>query len=196
MIWYESLNAIAYQNARSQLSIARNRNLTPGTTTNERFVYQTPRLTFASLAVPNLRWDRSMLFGAGALDGLTAALATLFSDLLGQPPTAAATEQNLAGRYGYRLAAAGGPGSALAPDDLVSMTPIFYRPTFAYDDQVSADTEAAVAEWFADHAPDPANTAFLSFGIQMFSMLMPERKQPLMDFTRLDFALTASKPDE
>jgi LysM repeat protein len=192
VIWYDNLNVVAYQNARASLSITRNQNLVPGKTTNKRFVYQTPQLTFTNVAVPNLRWDDSLLFGTGTVAALPAALTTVFTDILGSPPTAADVQQKLIGRYGYRLAAENGPDSPLSPGDLISLVPMFYRPVFAYDDTVPTDTGATVGAWFADHTPEPANTAFLGFGLQLFSTLMPNRKQPLVDFARLDYQLQRS----
>jgi len=189
VIWYDNLNVVAYQNARASLTIARNQNLVPGKSTNERFVYRTPQLTFTNLAGPNLRWDGSLLFGTGSVANLSVALTTLFTDVLGNPPTAAAVTQKLIGRYGYRLAAAGGSDGPLSPDDLVSLVPMFYRPTIAYDATTPADTAGAVNAWFSSHTPAPANTAFLSLGLQLFSTMTLDRQQPLIDFARLDYQL-------
>ncbi|HEV7599192.1 MAG TPA: hypothetical protein VGO49_02915 [Bradyrhizobium sp.] len=192
VIWYDNLNVVAYQNARASLSITRNQNLVPGKTTNSRFVYQTPQLTFTNVAVPNLRWDDSLLFGTGIVAALPAALTAVFTDVLGSPPTAADVQQKLIGRYGYRLAAENGPDSPLSPGDLISLVPMFYRPIFTYDSTVPTDTGATVDAWFVDHIPESANTAFLGFGLQLFSTLMPDRKQPLIDFARLDYQIQRS----
>ncbi|MEO9236822.1 MAG: hypothetical protein ABI418_01895, partial [Jatrophihabitantaceae bacterium] len=189
LVWYDDLNVISYQNARASLTITRNQNLAPGKRTNDAFVYQTPELSFTNLAVPSLQWDQSLLFGTGLVAGLPAALTVAFTDVLGDPPTAAAVEQKLNGNYGYRLVAAGAADSPLSPDDLVSLTPIFYRPNFAYTTSVPADTGAAVTDWFDNHVPEPGNTAFLSLDLQVFSTMMPSRRQPIMQFSRLDYQL-------
>ena len=192
LIWYDDLNVIAYQNARASLAITRNQNLTPGKVTNEQFVYRTPQLTFTNLAVPSLQWDESVLFGTGPVAQLPAALGTVFTDVLGSPPTSARTEQKLNGSYGYRLAAAGAADSPLSPQDLVSLTPMFYRPNFDYTDTVPTDTGAAVTEWFGSHLPQPANVAFLSLDLQIFSTMTPGRMQPLVRFSRLDYQIPAT----
>ncbi|HJV41710.1 hypothetical protein [Caulobacter sp.] len=189
VIWYDALNVVTYQNARAAVSVSRNRNLSPGKATNSLFVYQTPQITFANLATPSLRFDHSLLFGSGPASALPAALTTLFSDLLGPTPDTALSEQRMTGDYGFVLASAG-QGGVLSPDDLVSMTPMFFRPTAAYDPATPTNTSAAVADWLSVHAPAPTNTAFCSFGVQIFSGMIPTLKQPLMDFTRLDFQLT------
>ena len=188
VIWYHDLNVVTYQNARASLTISRNQNLTPGSRTNEQFVYRTPPLTFTNLAVPSLLWDQALLFGSGSRAQLPAALTTMFTDVLGTPPTTAQVTQKLTGNYGYRLAPPEGP---LLPTDLVSLTPIFYRPTFGYTDTVPADTGAAVDDWFASHPPAPGNVAFLSFDLQLFSTMTPGQVQPLVQFGRLDYQLDA-----
>jgi len=190
VIWYDDLDVSVYQNARASLSIRRNQNLVPGKETADAFVYSTPELNFTNLAVPELTWDRSILFGTGSTAQLPAALTTLFTDVLGSPATDAETQQKLSGRYGYRLAAANGPSSPLSPDDIVSLVPMFYRPLFAYAGTIPADTGDAVDDWFSTHVPQPANTALLSFSLQLFSDIMPERRQPLIALTRLDYQLS------
>ncbi|HTZ44464.1 MAG TPA: hypothetical protein VMB79_11445, partial [Jatrophihabitans sp.] len=187
VISYAGLNVVTYQNARASLSISRNQNLAPGAVTSEPFVYRTPELTFTNLAVPGLLWDEGIVFGSGAAAGLPAALTTLFGLVLGTPPTAAAVTQKLAGNYGYRLAPPDGP---LSPTDLVSLTPMFYRPTFGYTDAVPADTGAAVDDWLAEHPPAPGNLAFLSLDLQLFSSVNADRVQPLVRFARLYYQLT------
>jgi len=187
---YAELNVVAYQNARASLSVLRNQNLAPGSQTTEQFVYRTPPLTFTNLAVPSLLWAESLLFGTGSEAALPAALTTLFTDVLGSPPTAATVQQKLSGSYGYRLAAAGGGQSPLSPDDLVSLTPMFYRPRFSYRDTVPAETGAAVTDWSTGHVPEPDNVAFLSLALQLFSTMMPGRTQPLLALGRLDYQLT------
>ena len=157
---------VTYQNARASLTVSRNQNLAPGKVTNDQFVYRTPPLTFTNLAVPSLHWDAGLAVRHRQAGALSAALTTMFTDMLGTPPTAAEVAQKLSGSYGYRLAPPDGP---LSPTDLVSLTPMFYRPTFAYTDSVPADTAAAVNDWFASHAPSPGNVAFLSFDLQLFS---------------------------
>ncbi|HST49502.1 LysM peptidoglycan-binding domain-containing protein [Jatrophihabitans sp.] len=187
VISYDKLNVVTYQNARAGLSVSRNQNLVPGTVTNDQFVYRTPPLTFTNLAVPSLLWDSGLLFGTGGRAQLAAALTTMFTDVLGAPPTAAEVTQKLGGSYGYRLAPPDGP---LGPTDLVSLTPVFYRPTFGYTDTVPADTAAAVDNWFGSHPPSPDNVAFLSFDLQLFSTRTPGQVQPLIRFGRLDYQLT------
>jgi hypothetical protein len=186
VIWYDDLNVVSYQNARASLSISRNQNLTPGAVTNDQFVYRTPSLTFTNLAVPSLLWTDALLFGSGSQAQLPAALTTMFTEVLGSPPTAAPVTQKLTGNYGYRLAPPEGP---LSPTDLVSLTPIFYRPTFGYTETVPVDTGAAVDGWFASHPPAPDNVAFLSFDLQLFSTMTPGQVQPLVRFGRLDYQL-------
>ncbi|MFX3680585.1 MAG: hypothetical protein ACN6I5_04980 [Hyphomicrobiales bacterium] len=110
--------------------------------------------------------------------------------MLGSPPTDAETQQKLSGRYGYRLAAANGPSSPLSPDDIVSLVPMFYRPLFAYAGTIPSDTGNAVDDWFSTHSPQPANTALLSFSLQLFSDIMPDRRQPLIALNRLDYQLS------
>ena len=83
VIWYDDLNVISYQNARASLLITRNQDLMPGKRTNEPFVYRRPPLSFTNLAVPNLVWDQSILFGSGPVAGLPAALSTVFAEVLG-----------------------------------------------------------------------------------------------------------------
>lgn len=190
VIWYDDLDVSVYQNARASLSIRRNQNLVPGKETADAFVYSTPELNFTNLAVPELTWDRSILFGTGTTAQVPAALTTLFTDVLGSPPTDAETQQKLSGRYGYRLAAANGPSSPLSPDDIVSLVPMFYRPLFAYAGTIPSDTGNAVDDWFSTHSPQPANTALLSFSLQLFSDIMPDRRQPLIALNRLDYQLS------
>lgn len=189
VIGYSELNAIRYQNARAGIAIARNLDLIPGRSTRPEFVYGTARVTFASPAIPNLQWPESLMIGSGAVDAVSTALGTLFGWVLGDPPADAEAEEKLVAHYGYRLAAAEGADSPLSPDDLVSMTPIFYRPTFRYEANVAERAGTAIADWFALHLPNPDRTAFLSFGVQVFSTMMPGRKQPLIDFGRLDYQL-------
>src|SRR6185503_3437001 len=86
VIWYDDLNVVEYQNARAGLTISRNLNLTPGSTTNEQFVYRTPPLTFTNLAVPSLLWDQAVLFGSGGRAALPAALTSVLPEVLGRPP--------------------------------------------------------------------------------------------------------------
>jgi LysM repeat protein len=186
VVWYDKLNVVDYQNARAGLTVSRNQNLTPGSETNELFVYRTPPLTFTNLAVPSLLWDASLLFGAGALAQLSEALTGMFTDVLGNPPSGAQVSQKLTGNYGYRLAPPEGP---LLPTDLVSLIPVFYRPTFPYADDVPVDTAAAVTGWFDSYSPAPGNVAFLSFDLQLFSTLLPDQVQPLVRFGRLDYQL-------
>jgi hypothetical protein len=186
LIWYDDLDVVEYQNARAGLTISRNLNLTPGSTTNEQFVYRTPPLTFTNLAVPSLLWDQAVLFGSAGRAALPAALTSVFTEVLGSPPTRAQVTQKLSGNYGYRLAPPEGP---LLPTDLVSLIPIFYRPTFPYADTVPADTGAAVDDWFGSHPPSPDNVAFLSFDLQLFSGMTPGQVQPLVRFGRLDYQL-------
>lgn len=186
LVWYERLNAVRYQNARASLTVSRNQNLTPGTVTDERFVYRTPPLTFTNLAVPSLLWDQALLFGRGSRAQLPAALTTLFTEVLGAPPEAAEVTQQLTGSYGYRLAPAEGE---LSPADLVSLTPIFYRPNFSYLKTVPVDTGAAVDDWYASYRPAPATVALLSFDLQLFSGMNSELVQPLVRFGRLDYQL-------
>ncbi|HEU5270789.1 MAG TPA: hypothetical protein VFU36_12755, partial [Jatrophihabitans sp.] len=189
VVWYDMLNVVEYQNARASVTVSRNQNLTPGTETAELFVYRTPPLTFTNLAVPSLLWDQALLFGSGTRAELPAALTTVFTEVLGTPPTAAQVSQKLTGNYGYRLAPPDGP---LSPTDLVSLVPVFYRPTFPYTDNVPADTAAAIDDWYAGHAPAPDNVAFLSFDLQLFSTLLPDQVQPLVRFGRLDYQLDES----
>jgi hypothetical protein len=94
--------------------------------------------------------------------------------------------QKLTGNYGYRLAPDEGE---LSPTDLVSLTPIFYRPNFAYTSTVPVDTAAAVDDWFFSYAPAPGNLAFLSFDLQLFSAMAADQVQPLVRFGRLDYQL-------
>ena len=115
VISYDDLNVVTYQNARASLSVSRNQNLVPGTVTNDQFVYRTPPLTFTNLAVPSLLWNEGLLFGTGSRAQLSAALAGMFTDVLGTPPTAAEVTQKLSGSYGYRLAAAGRAAGADRP---------------------------------------------------------------------------------
>jgi hypothetical protein len=186
VIWYDDLDVVEYQNARASLTISRNLNLTPGSTTNDQFVYRTPSLTFTNLAVPSLLWDQAVLFGSGGRAALPAALTVMFTEVLGRPPTGAQVTQKLTGNYGYRLAPPEGP---LLPTDLVSLIPIFYRPTFPYADSVPADTGAAVDDWYRSHPPAPDNVAFLSFDLQLFSGMTPGQVQPLVRFGRMDYQL-------
>ncbi|WP_350334295.1 hypothetical protein [Coralliovum pocilloporae] len=187
VIWYDDLDVTTYQNARASLSILRNQNLVPGKETASAFVYQTPALTFSNLSVPGLRWDKSILFGSGSSTQLSSSLTTIFTAILGSPPTSARTEEKLIGRYGYRLAPDSGP---LGAEDIVSLVPMFYRPLFSYSSSVVTDTQSAVTDWFSTHTPETGQTAFLSFDMQVFSGLLPSRKQPLIAFTRLDYTLT------
>jgi len=189
VVWFDDLNVISYQNARASLAVTRNQSLAPGKTTDPRFVYQTPRLTFSNLSVPSLQWDSSLLIGAGPVSALPASLEDLMVDVLGTPPTAARTEQKLTGSYGYRLAAAAGGGSGLSPADLVSLIPIFYRPNFVYAADVPSDTAAAIADWFGEHLPHADNHAFLRFDLQVFSTMTPGLARPLIRFSQLNYQL-------
>jgi hypothetical protein len=132
-----------------------------------------------------LRGD-ALLFGNGSRAALPDALTGMFTEVLGTPPTAAQVIQKLTGNYGYRLAPPEGP---LLPSDLVSLIPVFYRPTFPYAENVPAATGAAIDDWFAGHSPSPDNVAFLSFDLQLFSGMTPGQVQPLVRFGRLDYQL-------
>jgi LysM repeat protein len=183
-IIYPGLDAVATQNARTAIWITRNERLVPGQETSAAFVYRTPETRFAALAAPALVVDEPIRIGSGDVNGLTAALLTLFTDLLGTPPTAAPTQEKLVVRYGYRLVP---PGANT--DGIVILSPIVFRPLFPYDDGVPAAITAAVQAWIEGSSPPSGGSKLISLEITVFSDLISGNQQPLVDLTRLDYLI-------
>ena len=191
VISYDNLDVVEYQNARTTVSISRNQNLVPGKITSTPFVFKTPDVHFTSIAVPYIIRRTPVIFASGTRGELAGNLTTLFTDILGTPPTSAALYESMIGRYGYRLAAATGSiDGELQPDDIVSQSPIFYRPLFTYANSVPNETASAVDDWFDTHQPASGKTAILSFNLQLFSKMITNLQQPLIAFDQLYYRLT------
>ncbi|HEX8723277.1 MAG TPA: hypothetical protein VF736_21850 [Pyrinomonadaceae bacterium] len=188
---YTDLDAPVYQNARASVWLTRNESLVAGTTTNPAFVYRTPEVHFNAVAVPSILRQGVFGIGAGAASGLAAAVTALFADLLRPTPQTATAQQSLTLRYGYRLAAPSGEsgGGTITDDDIVSLTPVFFRPLFGYTDAVPGEIQDAVNAWLAANPPSPGQTALFSLDLGLFSTLLPGHPQPLVEFKRLDYTL-------
>jgi len=182
---YPRLDAIGTQNARTAIRVSRNELLVPGKTTNEAFVYRTPQTHFAGVCVPALVHAEPIAIGQGTVEGLTAALTTMFEELLGDPPTAARTLESVTVRYGYVLVPPSDGG-----EGIVVLSPVVLRPIFPYDDGVPAGITAAVQVWLENNAPAPGTAGFVTLELMVFPDILPNRQQPVLDLLRLDYALT------
>jgi LysM repeat protein len=178
-ILYPRLDAVATQNARTTVWITRNELLVPGKATNEAFVYRTPATHFAEVCAPALVHSEPISLGAGPVDGLTAALTAMFTELLGDPPTAARTLLTVTVRYGYTLV----PG-------LDVLSPVVMRPTFAYATAVPAEITAAVQVWMATNPPAPGTAGFVTLELMVFPDILRNRQHPVLDLLRLDYGVT------
>jgi LysM repeat protein len=189
-IWYENLDAAVLQNARLSAWLTRNNVLVPGTTTNPKFVYRTPETHFYDIATPALFWQQTIKIGAGPVAGLQDAVRTLFTDLLGSSPGSATTQEKLALRYGFQLAApAGNDTGPVSDDEIVPLIPVFFRPLFTYAATTPSEVQNAVDTWLAENPLAPNQTALFSLDLTMFSTLTSDRIQPLLELKRLDYTI-------
>ncbi|HEU5135465.1 MAG TPA: hypothetical protein VFU13_10020 [Steroidobacteraceae bacterium] len=184
-IAYADLDAVATQNARTSLWITRNERLVPGEETSEAFIYRTPETRFADLAAPALVVDTPIAIGSGDVNGLTAAVTTMFVDLLGPSTSASRTQQALMVRYGYKLVPQG-----LSSDGITMLSPIVFRPRFAYSDEEPAFITNAVKAWI-NGGSLPAGPKLISLELSVFSDLISGNQQPLLDLMRLEYELTS-----
>jgi hypothetical protein len=191
-LWYADLDAVAIQNARTSAWLTRNEALVPGATTDPSFVYRTPEVHFHDPIAPSILRGESLSIGSGQTSGLAAAVGGVFTGLLGTPPADAATQEKLALRYGYRVAAAGGATRApVSDDDLVVLTPVLFRPLFQYDEGVPKEIQAALDDWLVAAAPPAVPTALLSLDVTVFSDPEAGTPRPLVELKRLDYVLDA-----
>ena len=186
VIQYSELDAVATQNARTSLWITRNDRLVPGRETNHAFVYRTPETHFADLASPAIVRSAPISIGSGSVDGLTAAVSRAFTQLLGSPPEAARSTEKLTVRFGVQLVPPSG-----GEEGISMLTPVVFRPLFAYTDAVPAQVTGAFKAWLdAGNLPPPGVTAFVSLEVMVFSGILPDRQLPLLDILRLDYGVT------
>lgn len=184
-IVYEGLDALVTQSARMAIRVTRNAALLPGKATEPAFVYRTPETHFSDVAMPALVDDRPIAIGSGKTAGLAVAVEALFTSLLPGTEQQASTAHKLTARFGYRLAPTGDGSEEALP----MLSPLVFRPLFAYDSTVPGTLTKAVEEWLEANHPAPGVSAMISLELATFSALLPERQQPLVELTRLDYQL-------
>jgi hypothetical protein len=183
-IAYEGFDALAVQSARAAVAVVRNARLLDRPT-DPAFVYRTPEIHFSEVAMPALVDDEAIPIGSGVASGYKAAVSSAFAALLSTAAERKRTRHKLTVRYGYRLTPSEGE-----EEGIVVMSPLLFRPLFAYDDDVPKTLGEAVAAWLGENPPPPGASALLSLELATFSSVLPERQQPLVELNRLDYALT------
>ncbi len=178
-VTYTKLNIAAYQNARAQLSVVRNRELIPGALTMTSFVFASAPVQAPAAATPLNQWSSTVDIsdaGASPTAALGAALQTIFVGT--QLPVTITVS------YGYELT----PPSGGASRGLTTYLPVYLVPNQVWTEQLAAELAKQMDQWHKDNLPNPKGGEW-SFGITAHSTLDPSGTLAVLDVERMRYGL-------
>lgn len=176
-ISYSGLQVIAVRNASLSAVITRNERLDPDKTTNERFVYTTPAVTYAEPAMVGIVNPNPIVITADQ-STTQAMIASLFQGL-GIAAGSTETQQSIAMSCSYELV----PGLAIS-------LPVCFSPTALFTNETATELATAVTAWLSSTSvpSDIALTAHVD--LTVFSHTSNGAGQPLLRLSDVQFALT------
>lgn len=192
------MNVMAYQNARSSVSLSRNAILVPENPTLSAFVYTTPDVAFPAKLTPLLQNDQAI--AVEAIQTGTPTSAPLFTQLQSlfraffADSSSSSQPVKLVVNYQYTVGAVGSGLTVQVPITLLPWAdfqiPDDYLPTGPCPVPVTDSSPlvckltATLQSWFAANTPSPRE-GILLFDLSVFSSLSQDRDAPRMPLIRL-----------